>query len=201
MKNLIFDFETLGVDTRSCPVLSMVAYVFDDEKIDEYTPERVLDECVTFKFDVEHQKTEYSYKPEKSVVEFWLQQDRELLKSFLPSKDDLTINSFFDKFIQYLDDNGPINYWWSRSNTFDPPILIRMAIDSGNYERMATRLKYYTVRDIRTFIDALTGFSIRNDFVPDKFSSDYWNSVFKKHDPRCDVMADVMRIQTLIGDR
>lgn len=198
MKHLIIDFETFGQDTRNCVVTMMAAFIFDDDDFKQswFTPQYIIDKTQVYKFDVEHQKKEFDYKIDKSTMDFWLNQPKEVLTMFKPSNKDLTINEFFDKFIEYLSNNPKIDYWWSRSNTFDPPILTRLAKDSGREEDLNQYLKYWNVRDTRTFVDVASGFTLKNNFVPIEDEAE-WNRVFTEHDPKCDIMADVMRMKRL----
>ena len=59
-------------------------------------------------------------------------------------------------------------------------------------------LPHWKVRDTRSFIDGKTNFSLKsNGFIPIKDEA-RWNNVFKQHSSRHDIVADVLRLQTLV---
>ena len=60
----------------------------------------------------------------------------------------------------------------------------------GNY------LKYWSVRDTRTFIDAKFDFPKLNAFVPVSDTAK-WEYNFKAHDSKHDVAADILRLQAI----
>jgi hypothetical protein len=90
---------------------------------------------------------------------------------------------------------GKIDYWWSRSNTFDPILLWRIFEDCDRSQELNDRLKFWKVRDIRTYIDAKSDFALRNDFIP--IDNETWKANFKAHDSRHDVVGDVLRMQKI----
>lgn len=113
---------------------------------------------------------------------------------------DLNALQFMEKLIDYLRSEGKIDYWWSRSNSFDPVILDRIAQNANKTSLLGDHLKYWAVRDTRTFIDAKFDFKVpggKNGFVP---VSDIakWEYNFKAHDSKHDVAADVLRLQTIV---
>jgi hypothetical protein len=91
--------------------------------------------------------------------------------------------------------SGPkISRWWSRGNTFDPVIM--KDIDDKSGAGIFEILRFWNVRDVRTFIDTKFGFSTRTDFCP--FPDEKkWNSVFVKHNCVHDVSADILRMQSI----
>ena len=101
-----------------------------------------------------------------------------------------------NNFINYLKAAGKINYWWSRSNTFDPIILQRWAKAAGRHAEIEELLKFWSVRDTRTWIDAKLDFPKKNGFCP-VTDEEYWNKTFVQHDSRFDIAADILRLQTI----
>jgi hypothetical protein len=69
-------------------------------------------------------------------------------------------------------------------------------IDVGKQELMNEYLKWWRIRDIRTYIDAKFDFSTRSGFVP-VADSGYWKQAFIAHDSTHDVAADILRLQTI----
>ena len=57
-------------------------------------------------------------------------------------------------------------------------------------------LRWWRVRDIRTWIDAKFDFSTKNGFVPIA-DVEYWENTFIGHDSTHDVAADVLRLQAI----
>jgi hypothetical protein len=98
-----------------------------------------------------------------------------------------------DNMLNMLYSNPTAKYWWSRSNTFDPIILYRLATDVNRMDDISNRLKHWNVRDTRTFIDA------KLSFAPNvtSFVLDEWKEKFEAHNSIHDVAIDVMRLQKL----
>lgn len=196
MNWLIFDFETLGQSTDSAPLINVSAIVVntDEFTVTPYTFDSALAEVKTFKFDVADQ-VKSGYVIEKSTLQFWESVSPEARSQLKPSKEDLTYAQFCGIFIKYLDSFSKIDYWWSRSNTFDPILLWRIFNDEGRGKDLNERLKFWKVRDIRTYIDAKSDFQMRNDFVP--IDKTEWDAKFKAHNSSHDIVADVLRLQKI----
>ena len=196
MKHFIFDMETLGQNTQKCVVLDCSWLTFDWTRFTEnpYTFEELISLAHRSKLDVKSQ-VEFGYKIEKDTLKWWEEQGPEARKKILPKPDDIDINTFMMKLISTLDND--IQYWWSRSNTFDPMILERLASDHGHLEKLNNLLKFWNIRDTRTFIDSKTNFNRKlNSFIPIS-DEKYWDQTFVKHDSSCDIAADILRLQTL----
>jgi hypothetical protein len=86
--------------------------------------------------------------------------------------------------------------WWSRSNTFDHVIILRLAEYAGRRAEVESALEFWRVRDTRTFIDAKLDFPKINGFIPVKDES-YWAKAFVQHSSKHDIAADVLRMQTI----
>jgi hypothetical protein len=102
--------------------------------------------------------------------------------------------------MDYVEQTGPLDYFWSRSNTFDTIIIWRIsrALGKEASARHDKLLPFWAVRDTRTFIDALTGFKDRhtNSFIPEE-DKDAWHAKFEQHNCVHDVAADILRMQVL----
>ena len=113
-----------------------------------------------------------------------------------PSENDLTIEEFSVNIFKYLREVGKVEYWWSRGNTFDPVLLERVMNKLDQHLLMNEYLRWWRVRDIRTWIDAKFDFSTKNGFVPIA-DVEYWENTFIGHDSTHDVAADVLRLQAI----
>ena len=199
MKDLIIDFETMGTEPTTCAAVDVSAMVFDWDKMlsdDPYTT-RDINLTKRFKLSVKDQVQNYDYLVENSVLEFWSQQSKEVRARVKPQPNDLTVEEFVKQFHDFIIDAG-VKHWWSRSNTFDPIILTRLFDSQGKKEHLYGYLKYYLVRDTRTYIDAKFNFeNKKNGFCP-VADTQLWESTFKAHDSSWDVLADVLRLQAII---
>lgn len=198
-KDVIFDFETLSQNSRKCVAFECSAFVFDRAKMISDEPYSMRDVTNTkyFKLDTLEQMNEFGFEVEDSTLDFWSKQDKNVRARMKPREGDLTAKEFTTQFIDYLKNEGPVTYWWSRSNTFDPIILERLCEAAGTKNAMDKQLKYWAVRDTRTFIDAATDFEGDNAFVPVRDET-FWNKAFVKHDSSWDIIADVLRIQAIL---
>jgi hypothetical protein len=149
-----------------------------------------------FKLSVTDQVKNYGFDIDKSTLQFWEEQSPEVRANIAPKKSDLTVKEFVKQFHEFLIESPKVDYWWSRSNTFDPIILSRLFAAEGKLMHLEEYLKYWRVRDTRTFIDAKLNFPKENSFSP-LVDSDKWNKVFKKHDSSWDILADVLRLQQI----
>lgn len=198
MRNdLIIDFETMGKKANTCAVIDCSVMVFSWDKFLEtpYTTKNIV-ETKRFKLSVHDQVENYGYTVEQDTLQFWKDQSQEVRAMIAPKKDDLTVAQFVHEFQQFLIDSPAISYWWSRSNTFDPIILWRLFESQGKTAVLDEYLKYWRVRDTRTHIDAKLNFPKVNGFVPIK-DEEFWNKVFMQHNSSWDVIADVLRLQTI----
>ena len=199
MKDLIIDFETMGVEPTDCAVVDCSAMVFDWDRFTSNRPYTAKDINLTrrFKLSVADQVKNYDYSVEKGVIEFWESQPKEVKMRVKPQKSDLTVSEFCDQFHDMLIDAN-VERWWSRSNTFDPIILVSLFESQGKKAHLHEYLKYYLVRDTRTYIDAKFNFeNKKNGFCPVEDEA-LWESTFKPHDSSWDVLADVLRMQAIV---
>lgn len=195
--HLIIDFETMGKDALNCAVIDCSVMVFNWDRFvsDPYTLNSVK-ETKRFKLSIMDQVKNYGWKIEKDTLKFWEEQEPEVRAHIAPKKDDLTVKDFVKSFHNFLIESPKIDYWWSRSNTFDPIILSRIFASEDKLLHMEEYLKYWRVRDTRTYVDAKLNFPKQNGFVP-MTEEDVWNKNFKKHDSSWDILADVLRMQQI----
>lgn len=198
-KDIILDFETLSQNSRKCVSFECSAFIFDRKKMISDAPYTMKDVMKTkyFKLDTMEQIEKFGFEIEDSTLDFWSKQDKTVRARMKPQKGDLSANAFTEELVNYVKNEGPVTYWWSRSNTFDPIILERLFEAAGKKEVFAKYFKYWAVRDTRTFIDAAMDFEGDNGFVPVQ-DSQYWEKNFVKHDSQWDIIADVLRLQAII---
>ena len=196
-QDFILDFETIGQGAHQCPIVdcAYVAFSWDRFLEQPYSFEELTSLVKTDKFDVKKQY-DAGKTFSKSDLAWWEKQGEDAKSKLKPQSNDLTIEQFSDNIFAYLIEVGKIDYWWSRGNSFDPVLLDRVMLDVGKQELMNEYLKWWRIRDIRTYIDAKFDFSTRNGFVP-VADGDYWKQAFIAHDSTHDVAADVLRLQTI----
>lgn len=196
--HLIYDFETLGQNTQTCPVIDISWIAFDWSNFTSdmpYTPKELFNMATKVKLNVEDQIKNYGFKAEKSTIEFWMKQDKSVRDMIKPRADDVKLSDFMETFIHSVSKKN-IDIHWTRSNTFDPIILDRIARITGNLDRLNDALKFWKVRDTRTFIDAKTDFNTKmNSFNPLKYPDRF---VLDKHNSIHDIILDILRLQTLV---
>ena len=197
--HFIFDFETFGQNVQSCAIIDCSYLTFDWTRFtssEPYTIKELLDMALTSKLSVKQQVKDYGFVVEKSSVEWWGTQGGDARQKIRPLDSDISIVQFLDDILTAAE-RHKIKYWWSRSNTFDPIILARIADVLDSKKRMDSALPFWGVRDVRTFIDAKLNFqNKKNGFCPIK-DEDKWTREFKQHSSAHDIMADVLRLQTL----
>jgi hypothetical protein len=187
----------MGKKATKCAVVdcSVIVFEWDRFSSNPYTIANIVD-AKRFKLSVADQVKNYGWEIEKDTLKFWEEQEPEVRARVTPKKGDLTVKEFVKQFHEFLVESPKIDYWWSRSNTFDPIILSRLFEAEDKLLHLDEYLKYWRVRDTRTFIDAKLDFPKENGFVPLQ-DVDKWNRVFKKHDSSWDVLADVLRLQQI----
>lgn len=197
MKHLILDFETLGADVFKIPLLDCSFITFDWTRFESnpYSLLELVDSAQHYKLNVKEQCATFGTTFTKRDLAWWENQGDEAKKVLSPSKLDVNTDYFVDKFIEYVKVHKPV-YWWSRSNTFDPILLQKVASWHGRYEDMCAVLSPFKVRDTRTWIDAKLDFPKHNGFCPIA-DPVYWSKTFVKHDSRFDIAADILRLQTI----
>jgi hypothetical protein len=198
--DLIIDFETMSKKAQKCAVIDCSIMVFNWDRFVSNNPYTIKDISLTkrFKLSVADQVKNYNFEIDKSTLSFWEQQDAEVRANIKPKNTDLTVSQFIKEFTDALIESPKIEYWWSRSNTFEPIILSRLFETQDKTLQMEEYLKFWKVRDTRTFIDAKFDFKQHNSFIPVDSTEKEWNKVFKKHDSSWDILADVLRMQAIV---
>ena len=192
------DFETLGQNALKVPALdcSYTTFVWERFLDEPYSFDELIGSINKVKLSVEDQVKNYGAKYTQDDLKWWQQQPKEVRKNIAPSEDDAFVTEFIGIVIGYLKHSEKVDYWWSRSNTFDPIIMWRLAEYVGQDLLLNEYLKFWKVRDIRTHIDSKFNFTTRNGFVP-VADETWWNDNFKAHDSTHDVAADILRLQAI----
>lgn len=189
----ILDFETLGQSVFTAPIVNCAYYLFDRSRFtsdNPYTFNELVKEIKISKFNIKDQ-LDRGYKYFKRDYQWWEDKGPEVVKQLLPTNNDLTTDQFIDILNQYIPKK--IDYWWSRSNSFDPVLLQRIFDDEG--VDLNNTLPFWKVRDIRTYLDTRFEFKLkRNTFCPIE-DEELWKKHFIAHNPRHDVAADILRMQ------
>lgn len=199
MMDFIIDFETFSQNECKCAVIDCSILFFDWNVFTSdsgYSFEQLLKETVTLKLDVKSQVDDRRYEIDPDTLEFWKGVSPIVRKRIVSKAGDLSVREFCDQFIKLVQSKPKAARWWSRANNFDPPILFRLMRDCGAYDTFKKVVPFYNVRDTRTFIDAKFDFSTRNDFIPIS-DEQYWNDTFQHHNSSHDIVADVLRLQTI----
>ena len=114
----IYDYETLGQNPNSAPVLSIAIYTFNTNSIDSLTIENIVNDCVFASFDVSEQVKTYGKVIEKDTLEWWSKQSKEAQKQIAPSDSDVSIRDLPTLFeAAQVHDSDRV---FTRGNTFDP---------------------------------------------------------------------------------
>lgn len=187
---VIYDFETLSQDQRRGVVTSFAMLNFSEKRYTEnpYTFEELLDSCKYIKFDVQEQVADFKRVMSKETIQWWDEQGEEAKKQIKPSKNDVSITTFYDWIVSNVDCKN-IKKSFTRGNTFDPMFLQYLMLQTGNRDPFHWR----TVRDTRSTIEGMSfGMDLDNSFMPSELKDK-----FVKHDPRHDIAMDVMRMQML----
>jgi len=189
--DIIIDFETLGkgTETDNFIVLSVAYTKFVINEESDFEDLVTASEYV--KFDTQEQ-LDLGWKAEKDTLEWWKAQPKDIQNSTIkPHPNDETLEEFTNKFIKYIGAKRDIERIWCRGTDFDMPILKRIfrevGLDINSY------INYNAATDIRSYVRGVTGFTIKDYFIPPTAE----NINFKKHVASHDCAMDIMRIQYL----
>ena len=180
--HIVFDSETLGV-RENAVVLSIACVPFELEVYQNYSD--LYSQGYSVKFDSEEQMKVYKRTTERDTIQWWLKQPAEVRRA-------VTFTSAFDvpmkKGLQYLTDfvrstsyDYKASYVWARGSYFDFPKIESMYLQAG----LPLPYNSWKIRDIRTYVDILTG-SNDGKYILQKGKS---NS-YRKHNALCDAAYD-----------
>lgn len=197
-KHLILDFESIGADIFNSPLLSCAYMVFDWGRFTSDKPYTFneLTKNITYKKFKLKPQIEAGRKYSKSDLQWWLDQGEVAQKQLKPSQDDISVDQFIKEL--YTDLKGEKIYrWWSRGNSFDPPLLQREFVKVYDSDTLNKILPFWNVRDVRTFIDTRFDFKLKKTGFCPIDDEDAWDKFFVLHDPVHDLAADIMRLQKI----
>ena len=189
MKHAIYDFETLGQEPKKSAVLCLAVLSYDDKdflKGNGLDYDELIANSHYIKFDVADQVKNYGREINPDTLEWWKSQGESAKKVLKPSADDKPISVLRSWMINALDwEPNKYERVYTRGNTFDPIFLSELNADP---------FMWWSIRDTRSYIDALLlGSEVTdNRFVPEKYADK-----FIHHDPRHDIVMDIMRMQEL----
>lgn len=187
---VIYDFETLGLDQHKSVVVSFAMLSFSEKSYVDYpyVYDELISSCKYVKFDVEEQVRDYGRKINKDTLKWWNEQGAEAKKQIMPSAADVSISTLHTFLMDNIDLKNHKKAY-TRGNTFDPIFLDSILASCGKVNPMHWR----TIRDTRSMIDGMSfGMDLDNGFTPSELKD-----VFVKHDPKHDIVMDVMRMQLL----
>lgn len=194
----IYDYETLGQNIWSCPVVCVAAATIDEMRFysdNPYTWEEFQNACHYMKFDVQDQVERLGFKVEQGTLQWWKDEMRNapVLKNLLtPSSDDVKI----EECIPFLNNVfTPNALTYTRSCMFDHGITSRL------HKLLEQEMPYafWLERDTRSWLEGVVlhmnaqTSDFKNGFMPKDIED-----VFVKHDPIDDICADLYRLQTMI---
>lgn len=197
-KHLFVHFETVGNDAITCvPIMAHYVSVKTKEFLSTpYSFEGLLEDVVSVKLSLDDARQKLNIKKlDQESVSYWAQSSKKNKKKIIPSQSDVDVEEFMKEFVNYVS-HQKVEYWWSRAANFSPVILYRLANAVGCKDIIDEKLKFYLLRDMRTFIDAKFNFSSQNNFIPVS-DVDYWNETFDPKDGLHVLVADILRIQTI----
>ena len=200
MKLVFIDFETMGADVLDpCAAVDMSIIVGDTDKMLSDNPYSCKDVVLAkkFKLSVKDQVVNYGFVVQDTDLKFWQEVSPEARKHVKPSADDLTVEQFIDQLITHLNSIGKFEYWFSRGNTFDPIILQRLFKVVGKTYTFKEYFRFNRVQDMRSFINAKMEYPVTTNITPIQ-DEQFWKSVFIEHDSAWDVLADLLRYQTIL---
>lgn len=188
---LVFDFETLSQNQQNGVVTSLALLNFSTERfLDQpYEFDELLADCRYIKFDVAEQIKGYGRKVQKETAEWWAKQGDEAKKQITPSSDDVSIAELYNWLMKNVNFDK-LKKIYTRGGSFDPNFLESVLAACGKEVPFQWRM----MRDTRSFIEGM-GIGIK-DFKND-FELKSFQGKFIKHDPRSDIVADVLRMQAM----
>jgi len=195
MKNLIIDCETLG--TRDNAIVPMFAALVTD---DQLSIKDNLKNLIILHPSVEEQRRNGGVES-NDTIKWWHTQPKELYDLVMSQENSLPLAACLDKFNNFLEDKRYFEekypFIWQRGSKDED--WLRNVFESSSY-----KLDWWSVRDIRTAIDALGASSKQNGYMDaDKVSDEgtmllmKLNEKGKAHHPAYDVVRDFVFLRSL----
>lgn len=199
MQHHIFQFETLGQNAFTCPVLDLTYYNFDWSRfksvMEPYRFSELVPEIQTIKFNVVEQVKKFGYIPEDQTIDWWKAQGSMAKDRIRPSEEnDVSLKNGMLTWINDLPNKNK-GIIWSKGNNFHNVIADRII---RNLVIQTDKFSYWSARDLRTFIDTKFDFTTtgRLDFSPFQDEAK-WAAVYNPYAHGHKLAADIMRLQTI----
>ena len=189
---LIFDFETLSQNQQRGVVASLALLNYSTERFleDPYNFDELFKNCHYIKFDVQEQVKVYKRVVDKDTIDWWMKQGDKARKQIAPSGADRSITELEDFLMKNVEFKS-LKKIYTRGGQFDPNFIesILKACDKE------IPFRHVMLRDTRSYLEGM------GEGIPD-FKNDFelksFQGKFIKHDPRSDIVADVLRMQAMV---
>lgn len=186
----------LSQNVQRGAIISIGFLFFDDRVFNQsssYTYNDLLANSHYMKFDVKEQVEKYNRIVDKSTLQFWKEQPKEVQEMVGPLPNDLPLTRLVETFDNI--DWTSIKRVYTRGNTFDPIILDHVYQSFGLKDQFP--FDWWKVRDTRSLIEGMSwGTDIRNDFIPPE--PEGLESKINLHNPVDDIILDVLRMQYMV---
>jgi hypothetical protein len=190
--NLIFDVETMGIESNS--ILLDVSVLVYDIVGDREKPiaDLMKSSAKRFKLDVTEQKRKGRVIDPETLA-WWQTQGPEVLKNIHPLPTDLKADQFYAELCQFLNSfnyDKKVGLIWQRGT---PDIhWVDSYFAMFGYQDSVRPMNWRKVRDVRTAVD-ISGVSSRLNGYPDGFWEEIKDHIpnFNSHDSIHDVAKEV----------
>lgn len=199
-KQLFIDFSMMGYNPEQSVMLDCSVGVVDTKKMVSTTPYTVKTAFAAikrFKLNIADQQR-LGYTMCSDGIEYWKKQPKAIIdRTVKPSPNDLTVDQFTTKFIDFVSEHGNVDTWWSWNSMDDAAILWRL-FKGVNKERVIhEHLPRWKSRDMITLIDSKFDFKLNDLRVVPIDDVDYWNAMFVDCDSSFDVVSNILRMQAI----
>lgn len=196
-QHLLFDLETLGIKERETVIATVACVPFYLEELNTF--EELKSRAFFAKVDCSQQiKNGSCIDP--STMQWWSEQPEDVRKmTIIPHESDLSVEEAFANMADFITNQTKYSFKesfiWSRGTAFDFP-KIEYRYDAIR-RQVKTPINFWKVRDVRTYIDTLTG---GNSGI---YTNDFLNEVkvkMRKHYSLDDAVFDALTMQQLYNE-
>jgi len=188
-KDLIIDFETLSTEPNAA-LLSMGLTVVDTAMFANLSFQDIFDKMVSdgvhFKLKVSNQVGSYGRIISRDTVDWWSTQKDSASAVLTPQSDDMDLSELPDAVNNYLKENGYKKGVCYTRGMIDSTWLQSVA----RYLKKDVNIEWWNYRDIRTFIDVMSGST--NGYLPKQYA--FWPKGLIKHNALHDCALDVLQM-------
>jgi len=166
-KDVIIDFESLSTEPDAA-LLSMGIVVVDDDVFDVGNLNKSFDDIVSngahFKLKMSNQVSKYNRVVSLDTIDWWATQKDSAADILIPNKADIDLEDLPWHINCYLKDHG-----YTRGKCYTRGMIDSTWLQSLCRElKSSVNIEWWNYRDVRTFIDVLTGSS--NGYLPKEYS-------------------------------